>query len=187
MLVIIIEMIYPHCLKTKIHIQERVGLFFKHPHFYNLQILVTGWSGTFCDQQQNECESNPCYFGGTCVDLVGGFRCLCVEGVFMGERCEAVIRQCGFLNPCGDHAICVNLPAGEQESLLSTIFSCDQTALRTLLSVCPSVRLWYIFHNVPLIASSWNFQDLLPLTKVMSMQKSKSEAKGQGHRGQNPI
>ena len=37
------------------------------------------------------------------------------------------------------------------------------------LSVC----LWHIFHNVPLIASSWNFQEWLPLTEMMSMQKVK--------------
>ena len=66
------------------------------------------------------------------------------------------------------------------------IFSCDQAALRTLLSVCPSVclfvcqlsvRLWHLFHNVPVIVSSWIFQELLPLTKVVSMKRSRSEVK----------
>ena len=36
-----------------------------------------------------------------------------------------------------------------------------------------SVRLWHLFNNVPLIVSSWNFQELLPLTKMMSMQEVK--------------
>ena len=49
------------------------------------------------------------------------------------------------------------------------------------LSVYPS----HIFHYVPIIVSSRNFQELLPMTEVMSMQKVK--VKGQGHRGQNPI
>ena len=44
-----------------------------------------------------------------------------------------------------------------------------------------SVRLSHLFHNVPLTVSSWNFHELLPSTKVMSMQKVKS----QGHKGQN--
>ena len=56
---------------------------------------------------------------------------------------------------------------------LLDIFSSDQAALRTLLSVLPSVRLWHLFHNVPLIISSWNYRMLLPLTKVISMQKVK--------------
>ena len=63
-------------------------------------------------------------------------------------------------------------------------FSCDQAALRTLLSVRPSVCLSHLFHHVPVIVSSWNFQELLPMTKVISMQKVK--VKGQGHRGHNP-
>ena len=50
--------------------------------------------------------------------------------------------------------------------------------------VCLSVRLSHLFHYVSIIVSSWNFQELLRMTKVKSMQKVK--VKGQGHRGQNP-
>ena len=54
-------------------------------------------------------------------------------------------------------------------------FSCDQSALRTLISVrpsvCLSVRPSHLFDNVPVIVSSWNFQELLPLRDVMSMPK----------------
>ena len=45
------------------------------------------------------------------------------------------------------------------------VFSCT--------SVRPSVCLWHLYHHVPVILSSRNFQELLPLTKVMSMQKVK--------------
>ena len=66
------------------------------------------------------------------------------------------------------------------------IFSCDQAGLRTLLSVCLSVclsvRLSHLFYYVPIIVSSWNFQELLPLTDVMSMQKV--EVRGQRSRSQ---
>ena len=54
------------------------------------------------------------------------------------------------------------------------------------LSVCPSVRLSvclsHLFHHVPIIVSSWNFQELLPWSKVMSMQKVK--VRGQRSRSQ---
>ena len=40
-------------------------------------------------------------------------------------------------------------------------------------SVCLSVRLSHLFHHVSLMVSSWNFQELLPMTKVTSMQKVK--------------
>ena len=38
-------------------------------------------------------------------------------------------------------------------------------------SVRLSVRPSHLFHHVPIIVSSWNFQELLPMTKVTSMQK----------------
>ena len=40
-------------------------------------------------------------------------------------------------------------------------------------SVRPSVCLSHLFDNVLVIISSWNFQKLLPMTKMMSMQKVK--------------
>ena len=49
----------------------------------------------------------------------------------------------------------------------NSVFSCDQAVLWT----DPSVRLSHLFRSVPVIVSSWNFQEWLPLTKVMSMQK----------------
>ena len=74
------------------------------------------------------------------------------------------------------------------------IFSCDQAALQMVfsvclsvrLSVCPSVRLSvcpsHLFDYVPIIVSSWNFQELLPMTNVRSMQKVK--VRGQRSRSQ---
>ena len=63
------------------------------------------------------------------------------------------------------------------------IFSHDQAALRTPLSVCPSVCLSHLFHYVPFIVSSWNFQELLPMTKVMSMEEV--EVRGQRSRSRD--
>ena len=56
---------------------------------------------------------------------------------------------------------------------LSHLFSCDQAALQMVLSVSPSVCLSHLFDYVPIIVSSWNFQELLPMTKVRFMQKVK--------------
>ena len=50
--------------------------------------------------------------------------------------------------------------------------------LSVRLSVCLSLLLDY----VPIIVSSWNFQELLPMTKVRSMQKVK--VRGQRSRSQ---
>ena len=53
-----------------------------------------------------------------------------------------------------------------------SVFSCDQAALSIVQSLHPSVRHTF-FHYVPIIVSSWNFQELLPLTEVISMQEVK--------------
>ena len=66
------------------------------------------------------------------------------------------------------------------------VFSCDQAALQMVFSVClsvrPSVRPSHLFDYVPIIVSSWNFQELLPVTEVTSMQKVK--VRGQRSRSQ---
>ena len=67
------------------------------------------------------------------------------------------------------------------------VFSCDQAALwmvqSVCLSVCPSVCPSHLFDYVPpIIVSSWNFQELLPMTEVMSMRKVK--VRGQRSRSQ---
>ena len=49
-------------------------------------------------------------------------------------------------------------------------------------SVRLSVRPPHLFHHVPIIVSSWNFQKLSPMTKVMSTQKVK--VRGQRSRSQ---
>ena len=49
-------------------------------------------------------------------------------------------------------------------------------------SVCPSVCLSHLFDYVPIIVSPWKFQELLPMTKVRSMQKVK--VRGQRSRSQ---
>ena len=76
----------------------------------------------------------------------------------------------------------------------SHLFSCDQAALwmvfsvrlsvcpSVCLSVCPSVRLSHLFDYVPIIVSSWNFQELSHWTRVRSMQKVK--VRGQRSRSQ---
>ena len=35
----------------------------------------------------DECSSNPCTTGATCVDRYLGFRCICVNGT-AGDRCQ---------------------------------------------------------------------------------------------------
>ena len=45
-----------------------------------------------CNLDSDECSPDPCQNGGTCVDLVGSYRCDCKTG-YSGTNCETgVIR-----------------------------------------------------------------------------------------------
>ena len=88
-----------------------------------------------------------------------------------------------------------SLGAQQHIKILSLIcfnlfFSCDQACsfkntsvhLSDRMFILLSVSLLHLFHHVAVIVSSQNFQELLPLTKVMSMQKVK--VRGQRSRSQ---
>lgn len=48
-----------------------------------------GFTGAFCEYEQNECDSQPCKNGGTCTDGLGTYRCTCrVE--YNGQNCQVM-------------------------------------------------------------------------------------------------
>uniref|UniRef100_A0A3Q3W0B5 Cubilin n=1 Tax=Mola mola TaxID=94237 RepID=A0A3Q3W0B5_MOLML len=53
-----------------------------------------GWQGPICDQNINECLSNPCLNGGTCTDGVNGFTCTCTAQ-WTGPLCQTQQQECG--------------------------------------------------------------------------------------------
>ena len=47
----------------------------------------------------DECISNPCLNGGTCIDGVYNFTCVC-PGAFVGHRCEGTLYHSTINKPC---------------------------------------------------------------------------------------
>ncbi|KAM4557610.1 protein crumbs homolog 1-like [Fundulus diaphanus] len=50
------------------------------------------WTGSFCQDQTDACNSHPCVYGN-CTSLPKGFKCECEVG-FTGEQCEAEVDMC---------------------------------------------------------------------------------------------
>lgn len=48
--------------------------------------------GTFCDTDINECSSNPCLNGATCVNGLNQWSCNCVPG-FNGTNCGVDVNK----------------------------------------------------------------------------------------------
>jgi hypothetical protein len=59
------------------------------------------YQGVHCEIQINQCSSNPCLHGGTCLDRKGDFTCLCPPW-FSGKTCAERI------DPCIDRTLCAN-------------------------------------------------------------------------------
>ncbi|XP_060560086.1 fibropellin-3-like isoform X4 [Ruditapes philippinarum] len=60
-----------------------------------------------CENDINECSSNPCKNGGICKDLVNEYECTCVAG-YDGMNCENDINEC-LSNPCKHGSTCKDL------------------------------------------------------------------------------
>ncbi|KAM4689065.1 cubilin [Discoglossus pictus] len=54
----------------------------------------SGWTGTNCTENINECSSNPCQNGGICTDGVNSYSCNCTNG-WTGFHCETPKQDCG--------------------------------------------------------------------------------------------
>ncbi|CAI4232586.1 unnamed protein product [Auanema sp. JU1783] len=68
-----------------------------------------GWEGTYCDEDINDCDPNPCMFDGICTDKFLGFDCDCVTGT-EGVNCSINIDDCKP-PPCNtkdEDAICID-------------------------------------------------------------------------------
>ncbi|XP_071787824.1 cubilin-like isoform X2 [Asterias amurensis] len=59
----------------------------------------------------NECQTNPCQHGGTCVNLYQGYQCRCVPG-WTGTTCSDDVNECatisGTEDDCQNSGTCVN-------------------------------------------------------------------------------
>ncbi len=73
-------------------------------------LCSSGFTGTDCSVNINECQGNPCQNEGACVDLTGGFTCFCAPG-FTGSTCDSEINFCSN-DSCSPNGVCNSLSNG---------------------------------------------------------------------------
>uniref|UniRef100_A0A5S6QXQ1 Protein crumbs n=1 Tax=Trichuris muris TaxID=70415 RepID=A0A5S6QXQ1_TRIMR len=69
-------------------------------------VCPTGFAGSLCEVNIDDCQSVQCENGGTCVDGVATYRCDCLPG-WEGKRCELNIDEC-LSQPCLNGGLCVD-------------------------------------------------------------------------------
>lgn len=76
-------------------------------HFCRCQ---AGYTGSYCEEQVDECSPNPCQNGATCTDYLGGYSCEVGAAAGRDPQGDAVVLRKGFgapleavlLQPCGN-------------------------------------------------------------------------------------
>ena len=108
------------------------------------------------------------------------FKCILSKKFHFDDIQSCIMYLSSLLEMLGSHSFAQRLP--EQVLTFSFLAATKQLYEWYFLSVCPSVRLSHLFDYVPIIVSSWNFQELSHWTRVRSMQKFK--VRGQRSRSQ---
>ena len=69
-----------------------------------------GFSGDICERDINECLTEPCQNGGTCLDGINSFSCDCPPD-FSGPTCEVQVNFC-FQDTCQNGGTCFEADDG---------------------------------------------------------------------------
>ncbi len=77
-------------------------------------VCPSGYNGSQCELDINECSNSSLCMNGVCENLNGSYRCACDFG-FTGANCEVNVDEC-LTGPCFNGGVCVDGVAS---------FSCD--------------------------------------------------------------
>ena len=67
---------------------------------------IAGFQGNDCEENIDDCASDPCQNEGKCVDGVGTYHCVCPAG-FNGTNCQHNIDECANVD-CMNNATCID-------------------------------------------------------------------------------
>lgn len=129
-------------------------------------MFILGYTGSTCEDDIDECAMSPQLCGsGTCVNLIGSYKCECRQG-FCGNKCS-LPDPCLVENPCQFDGKCIENCFSEPDYKCEctdghtgknctevNIFIC-QALIQTLSSHCTAnLPLFFLFLQSPVYAAS---------------------------------
>lgn len=81
----------------------------------------SGFTGLRCEININECASNPCANGSTCIDRINDYTCTCPPG-YTGRQCDKPTDRCASL-PCLNGGTCTTGVQGQPSCICPAQYS----------------------------------------------------------------
>eukprot|EP00058_Branchiostoma_floridae_P022648 XP_002608138.1 hypothetical protein BRAFLDRAFT_126258 [Branchiostoma floridae] len=101
----------------------------------------------------DECASNPCWLGGTCLDHVNGYSCACPEDV-TGKNCEMVLfaGECYLFSPTSAaHPDAARACRAQDGHLVDITDQQQQSFLADKIAATSGVSNWLAFKTAPAV------------------------------------
>ena len=92
--------------QTKIN-NEQILNKFVYKFIQTYIIFCSNCQGDQCQNEINECISNPCQNGAICNNLISGYNCTCSSG-YNGTLCQTDTDECRS-NPCLHQGTCQDM------------------------------------------------------------------------------
>ena len=110
--------------------------------FLNFLLLysfhISGWAGSNCEINIDDCASGPCRNNGQCIDGINNYTCNCDDTGYEGPHCDQPIDECTRDSPCLNGGTCRDI-SGDQGYYCICVDGYEGTDCEVEINECESL------------------------------------------------